>query len=307
MNDYEDDDFDFENADRGDELTEEQLRAGEEDEQDDEQEPEPEHEDENEDGSEETEPKKGQMIPKARFNEAVKREREKADARIDEERRARLALEEEVARLKGAAKSPEQKAEEPPKEYDFKAARAKARAAMMDGDEDAAEAIEEEIFRQQQLRAERIAEEKAAALYEKRAAEQRQQTEAQQVDAVVSEAYSKYPFLDIKAADADHEAIDEVVALRDLYASRGKSMPEAIRMAVEKVGPRYAQEDQPKPKAKPTEESIRRNIERDKKIPPKADGLGERARRVDPADLTDEEFERLSPEDLKRMRGDYVS
>lgn len=58
-------------------------------------------------------------------------------------------------------------------------------------------------------------------------------------------AVERYPFLDGNSPLVNHAAIDEVIALRDRFYSEGYSIGTALRMAVEIVGPRYANQSRP--------------------------------------------------------------
>lgn len=53
-------------------------------------------------------------------------------------------------------------------------------------------------------------------------------------------AYDLYPFLDYERPDANQAAIDEVVQVRNSLMSKGYGAAEAIRAAVNQVGPKYA-------------------------------------------------------------------
>lgn len=243
--------------------------------------------------------KGSRTVPHARFNEV--------NEQLKQERAARLQLEEELARARGAQQTQppaaEQKPQEKPTEFDFKAARKQLREAIYEGDDAKAEQLEEEIERQTELRQTRIAEQRAQELLEQRHAEQQQKAVKSEVEAAVAAAYESYPFLDINGEQANQDAIDEVVALRDLYMSRGKPPAQAIADAVARVGPRYAETPAAKPDGKAT---IEQNLERERRIPPTMPGVGERARKIDFANLSDDEFEKLPEAEKRKARGDFV-
>ncbi|THG87098.1 hypothetical protein E5198_00870 [Pseudomonas sp. A-1] len=249
---------------------------------------------------EEPAPAKGsRTVPHARFNEV--------NEQLKQERAARLQLEEELARARGAQQTQpsaaEQKPQEKPTEFDFKAARKQLREAIYEGDDAKAEQLEEEIERQTELRQTRIAEQRAQELLEQRTREQQQKAIKNEVETAVAAAYASYPFLDAAGEQANQDAIDEVIALRDLYISRGKSPAQAIADAVAKVGPRYAEAPAAKPDGKAT---IEQNLERERRIPPTMPGVGERARKIDYANLSEDEFERLPEAEKRKARGDFV-
>lgn len=241
--------------------------------------------------------KGSKSVPHARFNEV--------NEALKQERAERLRLEEELARARGAQQPSEQKPkeEEKPVEFDFKAARKQLREAIYEGDDTKAEQIEEEIDRQTELKQTRIAEQRAQDLLQKERAAQQQADAMTAVESAVAKAYESYPFLDIGSDQANQDAIDEVVALRDLYISRGKAPAVAIVDAVAKVAPRYAGE--PVPKAD-SAKSIQQNLERERRIPPMPQGVGERARKVDYEKLSEDEWDRLSDDEKRRARGDFV-
>lgn len=58
---------------------------------------------------------------------------------------------------------------------------------------------------------------------------------------VLQEAYARYPFLDYERPDANQAAIAEVVEVRNALMAQGYGAAEAIRAAVNQVGPKYAQ------------------------------------------------------------------
>lgn len=250
---------------------------------------------------EEPAPAKSKTVPHARFNEV--------NEQLKQERAVRLQLEEELARARGAqqaqepASEPKPQDQEKPADFDFKAARKQLREAIYEGDDAKAEQLEEEIEQQTELRQTRIAEQRAQELLEQRAREQQQMTIKSEVETAVTAAYESYPFLDVSGTQANQDAIDEVIALRDLYMSRGKTPAQAIADAVAKVGPRYAEAPAAKPDGKAV---IEQNLERERRIPPAMPGVGERARKIDYANLSEDEFEKLPEAEKRKARGDFV-
>ena len=63
----------------------------------------------------------------------------------------------------------------------------------------------------------------------------------EKLEKVVQLAYQRYPFLDVEGAQANRQAIDEVIKLRDYYISRGWSVHEGLERAVSEVAPKYQQ------------------------------------------------------------------
>lgn len=252
---------------------------------------------------------KQRMIPHSRFNEV--NEEYKA------ERDRRLALEEELARLRGEASAKPPKAEEKQPEqapaFDFDAKEDAYHNAILEGDTTTAKAIRGEIRAAERAEAERIALEKAQA--ERKSwedaqtkAEQERATKAAQeaYAATVQTIFSLHPQLDDQHDSFDKDLMGEVKDWRDLYMSRGEKPGDALTKAVAKVIPAAAALAAPAAPAKATPEQIKRNLEADTKQPPEMGGVGERARKVDFAKLSEGEFNKLSDEDKRRARGDFV-
>lgn len=246
---------------------------------------------------------KAKMVPHARFNEV--------NETLKQERAERLRLEEELARAKGqqpaaapAAVTPEPK----PQGFDFDAAEDRFMDALLDGDKEAAAKIRAEIRAEERKE---LAQQSAQSAQQVTDAElKRREAEAEQQVAqkVMSAAITKYPFLNHESEDADADAIEDVVARRDLYLKQGMPFAKALATAVEKVAPRYApQEEQPAPsKRTATAEQISRNLEREKRIPAAMPGVGERGKDIDYAKLSEDEFDALSEADKRKARGDFV-
>lgn len=243
---------------------------------------------------------KAKSVPHARFNEV--------NQNLKNERAERLRLEEEVARLRGAAPAPVEKKDDL-KPFDFDAAEDRYMDAVLDGDKDKAKAIRAEI-RSEERKA--LEQEGAKAGKQTVAEELRQrdeQAELARLQQVAREAVVKHPFFDAGAKDANPEAIEELVAWRDHYIRKGLPPSKALATAVEKVAPRYAKDAERKPTAnKPsaTEEQILKNMDRAKRIPQAPAGVGERGKDIDYSKLSEDEFDALPAEEKKKARGDYV-
>lgn len=243
---------------------------------------------------------KAKMVPHARFNEV--------NETLKQERAERLRLEEELARARGA--QPAAPAEKPatPEAYNFDDAEDRFMDALLDGDKEAAAKIRAEIRAEERKE---FAQQSAQSAQQVTDAElKRREAEAEQQVAqkVMSAAITKYPFLNHESEDADAEAIEDVIARRDLYLKRGMPFAKALATAVEKVAPRYApQEEEPKPaKRTATAEQINRNLDREKRIPAAMPGVGERGKDIDYAKLSEDEFDALSEADKRKARGDFV-
>lgn len=251
---------------------------------------------------------KSKVVPHARFhevNESLKREREE-----------RLRLEEENARLKGAAPKPEEQKSETPAAYDFDSAEDRFMEAMMEGDTDKAKQIRREIRAEELKLFESKAGQDAKKAAEEELLKRDQSAENERLQKVLNEALAKYPFLNNESEQANQDAIEDVIARRDYYLRQGMSPSKAVAAAVEKIAPRYApaaddpDDDKGRPvKGKPMlgKEKIERNVERQGKIPPVMPGVGERGRDVDYANLSEDEFDALPEAEKRKARGDFVS
>jgi hypothetical protein len=294
--------------DRGDELhpeeTEKNLKkvAGDDDEDEETDEDEP------EDGG-----KKSRVVPHARFhevNESLKAERE-----------ARLRLEEELARARGASGAGKKAdADDGKAKFDIDAKEAEYADALMEGDKDKALAIRKEI--NSELR--RQAKEEAA---EQAVQEVSTQAARNAFQAAVSETIAEFPFLDSKSKKANADAIAEVVEWRDFYITKGNSPADALRKAAAKVGPQYA----PKKKAADPDEgddegddedlnakklaelrrknALRRNADSANRQPAApTGGTGERSSsaKLNPEDMSESEWEKLPEKVKKQLRGDNL-
>jgi len=319
-------DQDMDADDRGDELTEDQIELWERDEAEEAEESDDDTDDEALDDDEQTdgdlddqdnadadgdqqepEQKGSRVVPHARFNEV--------NEQYKQEREARLRLEEELARLRGGQPQQPEQAQATPEqvqqaqadsEFDFDEAEGRYNEAIYDGDMDAAKQIRAEIRAAER----KAAEDAARAVLEQERAQMRAQQEQQQLQGVVAKAYEKYPFLNPQSGEVDQEAVDEVIAMRNLYLQKGMTAAEAIAKAVDKVGPRYGdaiETEAPKKSiTKQRKETLERNLERSDRIPPTGAGVGERARKVDYSSMSEAEFASLSEQEKRRARGDFL-
>lgn len=208
--------------DRGDELPE-----GDKSEEEDDPKAKKDDEGEEEDPEGDDKPAgKSRYVPHERFNEV--------NEGYKTERAARLALEEELARLKGGSgKAADGKKQEEKPAFDFDAKEEAYMDAMMEGDKAAAKAIRREINEALKIQAQ----EAAAAEAETRiTARQAQSAFAE----AVSDVIEAFPFLDAKSKAKNDDAIEMVVALRDKHIAAGKSPAQALMLAANKIGPLYA-------------------------------------------------------------------
>ncbi|MBX9914082.1 MAG: hypothetical protein K2Y25_09295 [Pseudomonadaceae bacterium] len=281
--------LDLEAEDRGDEVDPD-LKGDDDDEFDGD-----EHKNElDEEGEPAAKPeKKSGMVPHARFNE-VNEEAKSSRQRVQE-------LEEELARAKGEKPAPEKEPEKPaPAAYDYDAAEDRYAEALLEGDTTAAKVIRREIRAQETA----DSEQRGRDAFEQSKQQDEQARATQSLQAVAKDAYARFPFLNSEGTEPDADAIEMVLALRNKHIRDGVSAGEALLKAVDKIGPMFGDE---KPVKSPVRESvIERNLERDKKIPPREQGLGDRGRNTDVSSMTDEEFDKLTEKELREMRGDFL-
>lgn len=244
---------------------------------------------------------KSATVPHARFNEV--------NESLKEERKRRLELEEELARARGSV--PAKKEEDPPKSFDYDEAEDRYNQAILEGDADAAKAIRREIRAAERKEIEEAAQQRAEALYQQRAQEAAQRQQQAALPAVLKESYEKFPFLDYQGSAPNMDAIEDVIALRDHYIAKGEPMAKALARAVAKVGPRYAEpvsvDKAPKKGVTLTTEQIERNLNRERATPPLTPGVGERGAAFDVANMSEDDYAKLSAEEKKRLRGDFIS
>lgn len=266
------------------------------------------------------EAKKSKYIPHSRFNEV--------NESLKTERAARLALEEENARLRGGA--PAKKADgaaedQGSKGFDHTAKEEEYADALMEGDKKRAAAIRTEI----NAAVRREAEEAATSAAEKRILSREQE---RAFKSAVSDVVADYPFLDSKHKQADQDAIAEVVSMRNYYIeSKGMSPADALRKAADQVakikGVKAASDkddgdDEGEEPARPAasadqlaklrrERALRRNADSANRQPARVStaGNGNRAGNLAAEDvegMSETRFKSIPDSEKKKLRGDFV-
>lgn len=237
-------------------------------------------------------------VPHARFNE-VNTSRKAAEARVHE-------LELELARMNGKAEAsaPKEapKTEAVPSGYDFDAAEERYAAAILDGETSAAKSIRAEIRKSEQAEADARAEAAADRRYTANRAEDDAKRTQLEFSLELNKSYAAFPFLDSASADANAGAIEETLVWTQHYLSKGKTSAEALAAAVAKVGPAHA----PKTTSAPVEmpkPDIQKGIDRASQIPAKAEGVGERANKLDLSKMSDKDFKNLPQDEEDRLSG----
>lgn len=225
------------------------------------------------------EPREEQYIPKARFNE------------VNEKRKA---LEEEVAALRAQL---EQGKEAPKADTkDVKALRREATEALLEGDMDKYDVLQDQIEASMLSKAE----ERAVS----RLSQRMEQEKFQQTAEVL---VAKYPVLD--AETGDPEAIEMVVALRDAYIAKGMNMTQALVKAADKVGGMFgggkpaetkSVEEKPDPRK---QKAVLRGVETNNSLPNRGGGVGNRAQEPKQAvqSISQSEWDRMSPAEREKL------
>jgi hypothetical protein len=227
------------------------------------------------------------VIPRGRFDEV----NSKLHAEREENARLRAQLE---ASAKAQPKAPEAPA--PVEKVDLEQ---EYYEAVQAGDRDKALAVRAQINAEIEARAE----EKAAARVGREFTEREQRNA---LNSAATKAIQSYPFLDSSAADANTEAIAEVVEWRDFYAAKGEPVHVALEKAVAKVAPMYAKPAPVEPPV-PTQDGRRqaaavRNLREAGQQPPAPSaGIGNRAAPAEPKIESQKDWESLSAEQRERM------
>lgn len=125
---------------------------------------------------------------------------------------------------------------------DLKALFSERDEAMYSGDVEKASELNVKIFNVQQELATQAAIARIEARNAERKAEEDQARTVSETEARVAAVVEKYPFLNFQGPEANKDAIDLVVAQRDLLMSRGVPLPDALDQAVAKVAPLFVKE-----------------------------------------------------------------
>lgn len=174
-----------------------------------------------------------QSIPYERFAE-VNSKRKAAEDAVQAEREARIRLEERLKALEQQSQQakPQEPATPP---VDIKALTKERNAALLEGDDDRVADIEAQIAAEQL----RQAEDRAFARLQKEREREHAAASAKTLQQTAAEIVATYPFLNSNSPDADADAIEDVLALRDRNVSKGMEPAEALRKAVERFKPAF--------------------------------------------------------------------
>lgn len=234
-------------------------------------------------------------VPIGRFNE------------VNEEKKR---LERENAELKAAAGKPAvaepAKKDEPPA-FDEDKAELQYANLLAEGKFPEAVALRKDInknIREQ-------AREQAETNVETR---QAQRQTAQTLTEVATQAVKDWPYLD---TEDGAETMDLIIAARDGYVAKGMDVAQALKAAVAKIAPKFAPEGSATPgkdlskgaSAVDTrsQQAAARGAAASGQQPPRVDvGAGNRATegKVNVEDMTEDQFDALTPQQKSRLRGD---
>ena len=235
------------------------------------------------------------MVPKARLDEVLAKQK---------------ALQKQLDEINAA----NEKAEDAPEDYDFDAKEVQYQNMVLDGETEKAVALRREIRKA----------ERATLEYEMRQEmsqtvnQDRQMTALQQAANAMEDAY---PVFNHNSDDYNEDITNEVVELRDAFIMKGYEAVDALSKAVKYVVKDHdldqAQESAPSlaGKAQKSDELAKKRAQVNKKLkaadaqPPELPGEssahhGERA--MDLSAMTEEEFAALPEATLKRLRGDIL-
>jgi len=187
---------------------------------------------------------------------------------------------------------------------ELKALRTQYREALMEGDIEKAESLDDLIDAELL----RVAEER----FEQRQASRASQTALQTASA---EAIADFPYLETPDGQ---EAVELIIMARDRKIANGMGASQALREAVATIGPRfqpvadqgtpqYGLISTPKPTDTRTANALVRGAADSIQQPPSIQaGVGNRATaaRVDVSKMSEEQFDSLPEAEKKRLRGD---
>jgi hypothetical protein len=245
--------------------------------------------------------KKGGSIPKDRFDD-VNAKRKAAEEELADLRNRLKALEEG-----GKPADPEPKEEPADPRAKLKELRAARKTALDDGELDEFDRLDAEI--QEELV--RIA---RAEFSQEQDTKSSQQKVSEAMTAIAQDAYVAYPFLDVSKEGYDVDAVNAVTARRNELYAQGKSLPDALKQAVEEKGPRFAvlngvtvdKTAADKLRADRKSAEVQKRASASVSQPADLKGGDGEPVRVDVSKLSDAEFRKL-PESVKaRARGDIV-
>jgi len=288
----------------GEEDKEDEKKAeadeGDESEGDEEQEEgsEDEKEDETAQKEEEAKQQKGHMVPRKRLNEVLAKLRN---------------TQEQLSRYEKAEQARTEKKEEGEKEeYDFGAKEKEYVNLIVEGNEAEAAALRAEIDTRRT--------EDIVAKVTQTAYEDQSRTRAEAAVAEAAQVWEdSFPILKQGSENYDEAVVGEIVQFRDGFIGSGMNPVDAINKAAEYVLVQkgYISDEVPEDKQQESktrrkpEKTLTQKIDAQRRQPTQQNGTGNSTRNdsdeIDVADLTDEEFDKLSERELARARGDFFA
>lgn len=240
-------------------------------------------------------------IPKDRFDKAVGKARKEAELATTRanELQARLDAQSgnaDAKKIEGQIDELEEKLE----------------AAIADGNKEA------KIAARQQIRAlnQQLAEARAAAHATRASAVAIEQI---RYDALIDRLEAEHPELNPDDDSYDEEVITELWEIKEAFEAKGQSSSEALKKALKVYykGAKAPEKEEKEDKKEDdsgddrTEAAVKKALETKKKQPADtkkvgldSDGAGKKDGKIDLAKLSDAEFDKLTPEQIKAARGD---
>jgi hypothetical protein len=240
----------------------------------------------------EEKPAKKPMVPKARLDEVLQKQK---------------ALQKQLDDMK-AAQVP---AEDAPEEYDFSAKEVEYQNHLLDGNADKAAAVRAEIRKAERTQIEYEMTQKMSDTVSSN-----HQASALQQAADTLEA--EFPIFDSKSSEYDEALTQEVIDLRDAFIIKGDNAVAALSRAAKFViSENGLVDDSPSlgSTKSATDEVAKKRAEVTRKLkaadaqPPAMAGEGASVRgekELDVANLSEDEFAALPEATLKRLRGDII-
>ena len=237
--------------------------------------------------------KKKPMVPKARLDEVLAKQK---------------ALQKQLDEINAA----NVKAEEAPETYDFDAKEVEYQNMVLDGETDKAVALRREIRKAERADLEfEMRQEMSQTVHQ-----DRQMTALQQAATAMEDAY---PVFNRNSGEFSEEYTNEVVELRDMFMSGGDEAGDALSKAVKYVIKDHDL-DQPQESAPSLAGSAQKSDELAKKraivnkklraaeAQPRTmrGDMGHEQKGLDIASMTEEEFDALPEATLRRLRGDII-
>ena len=243
----------------------------------------------------EEKPAKKPMVPKARLDEVLAKQK---------------ALQKQLDEINAA----NEKAEEAPESYDFDAKEVEYQNMVLDGETEKAVALRREIRKAEREQLEYEMRQEMSQTVN----QDRQMTALQQAANAMEEAY---PVFNANSAEFNEDYTNEVVELRDAFIMKGYEAVDALSKAVKYVVKDHdldqvaGEAPSLAGKAQKTDELAKKRAQVSKKLkaaeaqPPELPGEsssthGEKG--IDLSTLTEEEFDALPEATLKRLRGDIL-